>query len=118
MRRPPSSGADGPSALREPGPPRSPAEPGRGGPGGGRARREPVGWSAGAHPPSGGGDPDRQGRTGPRRRPALRRRPRECGGVKAITRTVVLDNEVVGALVDVAHHKHRRVLAAVEATAG
>jgi len=33
------------------------------------------------------------------------------------TRTVVLDNEAVQALVDVAHHEHRRVLAAVEATA-
>lgn len=35
----------------------------------------------------------------------------------ANTRTVVLDNEAVQALVDVAHHTHRRVLAAVEATA-
>ena len=32
-------------------------------------------------------------------------------------RTVVLDNEAVQALVDVAHRKHRRVLAAVEVTA-
>lgn len=32
-------------------------------------------------------------------------------------RTVVLDNEAVQALVDVAHRKHRRALAAVEATA-
>jgi hypothetical protein len=37
--------------------------------------------------------------------------------VKAATRTVVLDHEAVQALVDVAHPKHRRVLAAVEATA-
>ena len=37
--------------------------------------------------------------------------------MKATTRTVVFDNEAVQALVDVAHPKHRRVLAAVEATA-
>src|SRR5207302_9228435 len=36
---------------------------------------------------------------------------------RATTRTVVLDNEAVQALLDVAHHQHRRVLAAVEATA-
>ena len=32
-------------------------------------------------------------------------------------RTVILDNEAVQALADPAHHKHRRVLAAVQATA-
>ena len=37
--------------------------------------------------------------------------------MRATTRTVILDNEAVQALVDVAHAKHRRVLAAVEATA-
>jgi hypothetical protein len=37
--------------------------------------------------------------------------------VRAAPRTVVLDNEAIQALVDVAHHQHRRVLAAVEATA-